>query len=146
VSACALVWVNLERKSEEVSEYRRQCVLLLDCWCSVCRNEPQRAERALVEVRGLSFNHFNGHDTKRPDVDLAAILLSGYDLWCHPVGGADHGRSLVVVLVDLRAESEISCIMLEGWVIDKDSLTEFDVAFKREKNVIRLDISVDDAL
>lgn len=82
-------------------------MLLFNLGRAVGSDEPQGTQRTLVEVWGLSLNHLNGHDAQGPDVDLAAIFFTGNNLWCHPVGRSDHGRALVVVLVDLRAEAKI---------------------------------------
>jgi hypothetical protein len=109
MSASPLVRIYLEREAQEVAEHCGQGMLFLDCWCSVRCNEPESAKRAFVQVRRLSFNHLNGHNAERPDVDLAAVFFPGYDLGGHPVWGSDHGSSLVVTFVDLCAESEIGC-------------------------------------
>jgi len=107
VSTSTLLWVDLEGKVEEVAEDGRQLVLILDLRCSICSNEPQRSQWAFRQVWWFAFDHLNRHDTERPDIDLATILLASDDFWSHPVWSADHGSALHVGFVYLSAEAEI---------------------------------------
>ena len=104
-----LLRIDLEGKVQEIPKHRRQRRLILDRGGPIRRDEPERAQRGLGQVRGLAFDHLDGHDAERPDVDFAAIFLARDDLGGHPIGGPDHGRALVVGFVDLGAEAEVSC-------------------------------------
>jgi len=87
-------------------------MLLLDLRCAIGCDEPKSTQRTLVEVWWFSLNHLNGHDAQRPNIDLATVLFAGDNLWCHPVWRSYHGRTLVVVLVDLSAEPKIGYKLL----------------------------------
>jgi hypothetical protein len=102
-----LLGVNLESEVEEVLEGGRQVVLLLDRRCAVGRDQIERAQRRLGQVRRLAFNHLDSHDAQTPDVDLATVLFACDNFRSHPVGRANHGRTLHVGLVDLGAEAKI---------------------------------------
>jgi hypothetical protein len=131
VRACTLVGINLQRETEEVAEHGRQSMLFLDRGCSVRCDKPERAKRTLVEVWRLSFDHLNGHDTEGPDVDLSAVLLPSHNFGCHPVRRAHHGRPLVVILIDLCAESEIGCRWVRATTMRKRNLhTQLDVTLQ----------------
>ncbi len=90
-------------------ETLRQIFGILNLRCPVRRDQEQRSERTLIQVWGLALDHLNGHDTQRPNIDLAAVFLARYDFGRHPVGCANHGCAFSVGLVDLSAESEV------GW-------------------------------
>jgi hypothetical protein len=106
-------------------------VLLLDGGCAVGRDQIERAQRRLSQVRWLALDHLNSHDTQTPDVNLAAVLFARDNFRSHPVWCTDHGRALHVGLVDLCAEAEIS---------------ELDVAVHAEQYVVGLDVTVNDTL
>lgn len=88
-------------------------------------------ERILVQVWRLTLNHLDGHDTETPNVDLGTVLFARDDLGSHPVRGSDHGRSLCGGLAQLSAKTKVG---------------ELDASVEREKDVIRLDITVNDVL
>ena len=103
-----------------------------------------------MQIRWLSVLHLYGHDAQRPDINLFAykksamlnrehksevpvshtVMFSTDDLWRHPVGRADHRVSLLVAL-DVRAEAEVG---------------DLDAAVDAQEDVVRLDVSVEDAL
>ena len=60
-----------------------------------------------IEIRWLSFHHFNSHDPQGPDVHFGAVLFPRHDLWGHPVRGPDHRRTLVLFRTDLGTESKV---------------------------------------
>jgi hypothetical protein len=115
VSTSSLIRVDLEREGQEVAEHWRQGMLFLDRGCSVGCDQPERTQRAFIQVWRLSLNHLDSHDTQRPDVNLSAIFLSRNNLGSHPIRGAYHGGTLVVALVDLSAKSEIGCMYIRTW-------------------------------
>lgn len=59
-----LIRVDLQRESKEVAENWGQGVFFLDGRRAVCRDKPERTERALVQVWRFSFDHFDSHDTQ----------------------------------------------------------------------------------
>jgi hypothetical protein len=123
--------VDTQTHRQESLELLAQLVGLLEAGRSVGGNQVQRLQGLLVQVGGLRLDHFNSHDTQRPDVDLGAVLLLLDDFGSHPVGRADHGGTLRLGLSELGTEAEIS---------------NLDVSTAVEKNVVTLDITVDDAL
>lgn len=128
---CALLWVHLECKVQEIAENRGQVVLLLDRWSAVGRDQIERAQWRFGQVGWLALDHLDRHDSQAPDVDFAAVFLACDDFRCHPVRRANHGSALHVRFVDLCAEAKIG---------------EFDVAFHAEQNIVGLDVTVNDAL
>ena len=107
VGTRAFVRVDLQREPKEVPEHRGQSMLLLDLGRAIGGNEPQSAQRTLIEIGWLSFNHLNCHDTQGPDIDLVAVFFLLDNLGRHPVRCADHGGTLGSLLCELVAESEI---------------------------------------
>lgn len=101
--------VDAQADGEEGLELLGQLVGLLEAWGAVCGDEIECLQGLFVEVWRLGFDHFDGHDAQRPDVDLIAVLLLLDDLGCHPVRCADHGCTLGSLFSKLCAESEI------GW-------------------------------
>lgn len=63
----------------------------------------------LVEVRGFSLNHLDGHNTQAPDIHLRAIVFLLDDFGGHPVRGAHHRGSLPAVLRDTRTKPKVGC-------------------------------------
>ena len=108
MSGRSLLWVNLECQVKEFLENAGQVVLGFDGWCAVRGNEVECTERRLCQVRRLALNHFNGHDAQTPDVNLAAVVFAGHNLWGHPVWSANHSSSLVLLLINLSTETEVS--------------------------------------
>ena len=74
----SLLHLNLQTFVEEVLEDRRQLVTILDLRLPVGGNEIQSSERILIQVRRLPLDHFYGHDSERPDINLK--LFSHDDL------------------------------------------------------------------
>jgi len=107
MGASSLVGVDFERKCEKVAKDGGQRMLFLDGRRAIRGNQPQCTERALVEVRRLALNHFNGHDAQGPDIHLSAVLFPRHDFGGHPVGSTDHGGALIVAFIDLRAETKV---------------------------------------
>lgn len=103
-----LLGVDLESQVEEIAEDVRQVVFIFDGWCPVRGDQVECPQRRFCQVGWLALYHFNRHDTKTPNIDLATILLSGDHLGCHPVRSADHSVALVLGVVDLRTEAEVS--------------------------------------
>lgn len=84
-------------------------MLIFDSRGAVRGNQVERSQRGFRQIWRLALDHLNGHDTQTPDVNLATVLLAGNHFGRHPVWRADHGVSLVVRVVDLRAEAKIGC-------------------------------------
>lgn len=126
-------------------------------------DQPQRPSAANRE----QMYRTDSHDSQGPDVDLWSVLLPSDDLWSHPVGRTNHSRPFRLGWVrDLSTKSEVGCKIkrsVEGQVesglghpIDSEATreghmtqtrrTEFDVTHHTEKNVVTLDVSVDDAM
>lgn len=120
--------VHAQAHAQETLELLAQLLRLLEARRAVRRNEVERLERLLVEVRRLRLDHFNRHDAQGPDVHFVAVLLLLYDFRCHPVRCADHGGALVALLRELGAEAEIG---------------DFDGAARGEEHVVGFDVAVD---
>lgn len=107
VSRSTLLRVDLQGQMEEVTENVGQLMLVLDLGGSICGDQVEGAKWRFGQIRWFTLDHFNGHDTQTPDVDLATVLFTSDDLGRHPVRGTDHGVALVVGVVDLGTETEI---------------------------------------
>eukprot|EP00047_Mylnosiga_fluctuans_P001701 m.221524 g.221524 ORF g.221524 m.221524 type:complete len:498 (+) comp10604_c0_seq1:1523-3016(+) len=127
--ARAAVDVHLQALVQEILEDVGKILRVLQLGRAVGGNQIQRAEGILVEVRRLALDHLDRHDAQRPDVDLRAVLLPRDDLGGHPVRRAHHGGPLRRLRRQLRAEPEVG---------------ELDIARHAKKDVITLDIAVDD--
>jgi hypothetical protein len=123
--------VNAETDAEEGFEFFGEFLWFLQARGAISRDEVKGLERFLVQVGGFRFDHFNGHDTQGPAIDLGAVFFLLDNFGGHPVGGADHGGALILGFGELGTEAEIS---------------DFDVADTIQEDVVRLDISVDDVL
>ena len=97
MSSRSLVNVNLKTSVQEILENMGQLVSVLYFWLSVGGDEIESSERILVEIWRFPLYHFDGHDAKRPDVHLGAVVLPRDHLGRHPVGSADHGGPLVLL-------------------------------------------------
>jgi hypothetical protein len=104
-----LLRIDLESKGQEVLEDLTERLFILDFWSAIGSDQVQSSERRLGEIRGFALDHLDGHDTEGPDVDLAAVVLAGDDFRSHPVWSTNHGGALGLAVVDLGAETEISC-------------------------------------
>jgi hypothetical protein len=123
--------VHAQTYTQEGFQFFAQLLWLLESGRAVRGNEVQRLQRLLIQVRWLGLNHLDRHDTKRPDVDLVAVLFLLDNFGRHPVRRADHGGALVSLLSKLGTEPKIR---------------DLDRAPRRKKHVVRFDITVDDVL
>lgn len=123
--------IHTKTHAQESLQLLTQPLRLLQPRSPVRRNQPQRLQGLLIQVRRLRFNHFNGHDAQAPHVDFAAVFLLLDDFGGHPVGRADHGGAFGFLLGELGAEAEV------GY---------FDGAGRGEQDVVGFDVAVDDVL
>jgi hypothetical protein len=101
--------VDTETDGKESFEFLGQLVGLLEAGCAVCGDKVEGFQGLFVKVWRLGLNHFDGHDTQGPDVDLVAVLFLLNDFGCHPVGCADHSCALGSLFGELGTETEIGC-------------------------------------
>jgi hypothetical protein len=104
--------VNTQTDTQESLKFLGQLLRVLEGGGAVRGNQIQGLERLFVEVGRLAFNHFNGHDAERPDVDFAAVWLLLHYFGRHPVGGTYHCGSLGSLFCEFGAESKIGCGMV----------------------------------
>lgn len=141
--------VDAEADTEERFELLAEFLGLLQTRSAVGGNEVQCLQRLLVQIWRLGFNHFNSHDPQRPAVDLRAVFLLLDDLRGHPVRRADHCGSLILRLGKFGTESKISCGIVSitcGQCSARRLLTNLDMPSTIKKNIITLDITVNNAL
>ena len=60
-----------------------------------------------AEIRWFAIKHFQGHDTKGPNVDFGSILFANDHLWCHPVRRAHHSGAFGLIWTELGAKTEV---------------------------------------
>jgi len=125
----SLLDVHFEAFVKEVLEDGGQLVPLLDLRFAIGGDQVERPQGILVEIRRLSLNHLDGHDPERPDVNFGSVVLSGDHLRGHPVRRPNHCCPLVLLRRDLSTEAEVC---------------QLDLAIHPQKDVIRLDVPVDD--
>jgi len=123
--------IHTKTHTQESLQLLAQLLRLLQPGRAIRRNQVQRLQRLLVQVRRLGLDHLDGHDAEGPDVDFAAVLLLLDDFGRHPIGRADHGGALVALLGELGAEAEVG---------------DFDIAAGGEEDVVGFDVAVDDVL
>lgn len=99
--------VHTQADGEEGLELLGELVWLLEAGCTVGGDEIESLERLLVKVWRFRLNHFNRHNTQRPNIYLVAVLLLLNNLGRHPVRCSHHGRTLVARLGQLGAETKI---------------------------------------
>lgn len=110
----------------------RERLRVLDLGRPVRGDKVERLERILVQVRWFAFDHFDGHDTQRPDVYLGTVFLASDDLGGHPIGCTDHRSPLRARRVRyLRAEPKVG---------------QFDVSGHAQEHIIALDIPMNDTM
>lgn len=139
--------VHTETDRQECLQLLAQFLRFLQAWSTVGSDEIKSLEWFLVEIWWFRLDHFNSHDTQGPDIDLGTILLLLDNLGSHPVRSTHHGSTLRFRLGELGAESKIGCIELEsisavGYIV----LTDFDITTGVKKNIVGLDITVNDGL
>lgn len=81
-----------------------------------------------ARIGWFSINHLHRRDTERPDVRLEVISSLLDNLWRHPEGRTDECVPLRFDIGELCRDSEVC---------------QFNLASMREKNVCRLDVSMD---
>lgn len=84
-----------------------------------------------IRIGRFAAGELEGRDAERPDVDALVVLVLGNDLRGHPVGRPDKGFALRLLRRQLRRDAKVG---------------QFDLAFIGEKNIRRLDVTVDLAL
>lgn len=141
--------IHAQTHRQERLELFTQTLGLLEARRAVGGDQIQGLEGLLVEVGRFRLNHFDGHDAERPDVDFRAVLLLLDDLGGHPVGGADHGGALGLGLGELGAEAEIGWRWVSKVIYHRrlaEKRTDLDVAAGIQKDVVALDVAVDNVL
>lgn len=123
--------IHTETHTQKRLQILTQLLRVLKSWGPIRRNQIQGLKWLLIEVRRLSLNHLNSHDSQRPDIDLGTVFLLLDDFRCHPVGSSDHGCALGFRFGELGAEAEVG---------------DFDVAAGVEEDVVGFDVAVDDVL
>jgi hypothetical protein len=103
--------VHAQAHAQEALEVLAQSFWFLQRGRAVRGNEIEGLEGLFVQVRRFIFDHLDGHDSQRPDVDLCAVFLLLDDFRCHPVRGADHRRSLRLLISEFGAEPKVGCVM-----------------------------------
>lgn len=94
IRTCSASDVNTEADGEESLQLFAEFFGLLQSGRAVRRDEIQGLEWFFIQVGGFRFDHLNGHDSKRPDINLWAILLLLDDFGCHPVRRTNHSCTL----------------------------------------------------
>lgn len=127
--ALAQVRVDLEAVVEEALQIavdlrlRRRPALRLDVIDRLAMavielaRQAQRCyfQRRLVHVRRFSVEHFDYHDSQRPDIDFLVVLHRPIDDFrCHPVRRADHRLSTAGPGPKLSAKPKISQFNIAG--------------------------------
>ena len=123
--------INTQADTQECLELLGQLLWLLEAWGSVCGDEVEGLQWLFVEVWWLGLDHLDGHDTQGPDIDLGTVFLLLDDFWSHPVRSTYHGGTLVAGVGQLGTETKIG---------------NLDIATGREKNVVGLDVTVNNLL
>ncbi len=123
--------VDTKADGQEGLEVLAEALWVLQAWSSVGGDQVECLEWLLVKVWRLGLNHLNSHDTQGPNVDLWSILLLLDNLRSHPVRCTDHGGTLGFRLGELGTETEVG---------------NLDMSTRIEKDVIRLDITMDNTL
>jgi hypothetical protein len=108
IRTCSATDVNAETDRQERLKLLAKFLRLLQSRCTVGSNEVESLERFLIEVGWLRLDHLNGHDTKRPDINLWTIFFLLNDFRSHPVRSSDHGGTLGFTLSKFGTESKIS--------------------------------------
>ena len=104
----AVLDVDSQALTEEDLELAAELVGVLEGRGAVSGDQEKSFERLFIEVWRFGLDHLNSHNTKRPHVYFAAILLLLDDFGSHPVRSADHGSALRLLIGKLGAETEIS--------------------------------------
>jgi hypothetical protein len=100
---------NIDAKAhrQESLELLAELLWFLQTWCAVGGNEVECFKRLFIKIWRLGFDHFNCHNTKRPNVNFGAIFLLLDDLRSHPIWRADHGGSLRLGFSEFGTETKI---------------------------------------
>ena len=105
----AILHINRQTLAQKHLQLPTQLVRVLERRGAVRGDEEERFEGFFVEVRGLGFDHFDGHDAEGPHVHFAAVFFLLDDFGSHPVGRADHSGAFGFLVGEFGAESEV------GW-------------------------------
>ena len=81
-----------------------------------------------VQIRRLAFDHFDGHYSQTPYIDLGAVLFTRDNLGRHPVRRANHCVALRPLGRNLRTKAKVG---------------KLHRAVHAKQNVVRLDVAVD---
>ena len=107
---CSTLDIHTQTHAQESLQLPTQRFRLLQRRCSVGRNQIKRLQRLFIQIRWFILNHFNSHDTQRPDIHFRAILLLLDDFGSHPVWCTYHRCTLGFLICELGTETEIGCI------------------------------------
>lgn len=99
--------IYTETDRQEGLQLLAEPLRVLQARSTVGSNEVKRFQRFLVQVWWLRLDHFDRHDTQRPDVDLGTILFLLNHFGSHPVWRTDHGSTLRLGFGELSTETEI---------------------------------------
>lgn len=126
LSSRSFLRLHSQTTLQPIPKQRRKLFPILDFRRPVGRNQIQRSQRILIQIRWLSFQHFylsaltiqffnqrlltNRHDSQRPDINLWSIFLSRDHFRRHPIRRSNHCRPLGRQGIrNPSAKSEISC-------------------------------------
>lgn len=85
---------------------------------ALLKDEISYPQRVFIEVWGLSFHHFNSHDTQRPDIHFRAIGFPCDHLRSHPIGSPNHGAAFALLWGDLSTKTKVGCMIIKELVND----------------------------
>ena len=101
--------VDRQALAQKHFELAAEFVRVFESGGAVGGDEVEGFEGFFVEVGGLGFDHFDGHDAEGPHVHFAAVFFLLDDFGGHPVRCADHCGALRFLICEFGAEAEI------GW-------------------------------
>ncbi len=104
--------VDTETNRQECLQLFAQLLRFLQAWRTISGNEIKRFQGFLVEIWGFGLDHFDSHNTKRPNVNLRAVFLLLDNFRSHPIRRSNHRGTFRLGFGELGAETKIGCVLL----------------------------------
>ena len=99
--------IHSQALAQEDLKFAADLIWVLESRGAVGGDEKESLQGLFVEVGWFLLDHLNGHDTEGPHVDFAIVFALLDHFRSHPVGCADHGSALGLLVGEFGAEAEV---------------------------------------
>lgn len=106
-----LIRIHLQTLGQIIRKHIGQILGVGNLGSAIGRNQIQRLERILVQIRRFTFNHLNSHNAQTPNVHFGSVFLPCDNFRSHPVRGTNHSCTFGICRIgDLCTETKVGCL------------------------------------